>query len=153
MVCRRGGLPDFWTLGPLVLWTICLAACAPNHLPDQDLRILTAQPSAKMPPGDLWKDFEKDVVAARAQYFGQAIDLSGRITSIEADTSKGRMNKKIREGRDQRIPYMLIVGDRDVENGTVSVRLRTDEDLGAMPVGGFIDMAKHVIDHKLMSLQ
>src|SRR3989304_1052620 len=90
MVCRRGGLPDFWTLGPLVLWTICLAACAPNHLPDQDLRILTAQPSAKMPPGDLWKDFEKDVVAARAQYFGQAIDLSGRITSIEADTSKGR---------------------------------------------------------------
>ncbi len=79
--------------------------------------------------------------------------LAAQGIRAEADTSKGRMNKKIREGRDQRIPYMLIVGDRDIENGTVSVRLRTDEDLGAMPVGGFIDMAKHVIDHKLMSLQ
>jgi threonyl-tRNA synthetase len=63
------------------------------------------------------------------------------------------MNKKMGEGRDQRIPYMLIVGDRDIENGTVSVRLRTMKTWARCRAGGFIDMAKHVIDHKLMSLQ
>jgi threonyl-tRNA synthetase len=71
----------------------------------------------------------------------------------QADKGKGRMNKKIREHREQRIPYMLIVGDRDLENNTVSVRLRTDDDLGAMPLAQFAQMARQVIDSKSLELQ
>jgi threonyl-tRNA synthetase len=71
----------------------------------------------------------------------------------EADKGKGRMNKKIREHRGQRIPYMLIVGDRDIENGTVSIRLRSDEDLGAMPLEDFGAMIKDNIANRSLELK
>ena len=71
----------------------------------------------------------------------------------EADKGKGRMNKKIREHRGQRIPYMLIVGDRDIENGTVSIRLRSDEDLGAMPLEDFGTMIKDNIANRSLELK
>ncbi len=47
---------------------------------------------------------------------------------------------------------MLIVGDRDVEASAVSVRLRSGEDLGAMPVAQFIAQAKAVVDSKSLEL-
>jgi hypothetical protein len=59
------------------------AACA-SHIPDQDLRILTATPSAKLPSDDLWSDFQKDPAGARSRYFGKAIDISGRVVAIDA---------------------------------------------------------------------
>ncbi|HLV33608.1 MAG TPA: threonine--tRNA ligase [Spirillospora sp.] len=71
----------------------------------------------------------------------------------EVDDSRNRMGNKIRLAREQQIPYMLILGDRDLENGTVSVRLRTDEDLGAMPLANFIALATSVIDGKKLELQ
>jgi len=48
---------------------------------------------------------------------------------------------------------MLIVGDRDVEAGTVSVRLRTDDDLGGMAVADFIALAERVVSEHAMALQ
>jgi threonyl-tRNA synthetase len=51
---------------------------------------------------------------------------------VELDDSSERMANKIRKAQDQKVPYMLIVGDREVENLKVSVRLRTEEDLGSM---------------------
>ncbi|MDQ4078091.1 MAG: threonine--tRNA ligase [Chloroflexota bacterium] len=71
----------------------------------------------------------------------------------EVDASSNRMNAKIREAQMQKIPYMLVVGDREAENGTVAVRLRTEEDLGAMPVEEFIDMAKGLIEEKSLELE
>ena len=71
----------------------------------------------------------------------------------QVDDSRNRMGNKIRLAREQHIPYMLILGDRDLENGTVSVRLRTDEDLGALPLDDFITLAKGVIDSKSLALQ
>jgi threonyl-tRNA synthetase len=71
----------------------------------------------------------------------------------EADKGKSRMNKKIREQRQQRIPYMLIVGDKDIEAGTVSVRLRTDEDLGAMLLDDFVAMVKGLLESRSLELQ
>ena len=44
----------------------------------------------------------------------------------------------IREAQMQKVPYMLVIGDRDMENGTVSVRTRKGEDLGAMTPDAFI---------------
>jgi threonyl-tRNA synthetase len=72
---------------------------------------------------------------------------------VEVDDSRNRMGNKIRLAREQQIPYMLILGDRDVENGTVSVRLRTDEDLGAIPVDNFVALASSVIESKKLELQ
>ena len=47
--------------------------------------------------------------------------------------SKGeRMNLKIRHAQQQKVPYMMIVGDKEASNDTVSVRLRSEEDLGPM---------------------
>ena len=63
------------------------------------------------------------------------------------------MGNKIRRAREQQIPYMLVLGDRDLEEGTVSVRLRDDENLGAMPVADFIALARRVIDGQLLTLQ
>ena len=66
----------------------------------------------------------------------------------ELDDSDDRMNAKVRKAQLQRIPYMLIVGDREVAAGTVSVRLRTEEDLGARSVEAFITLAQEAIAQK-----
>ena len=72
---------------------------------------------------------------------------------IQVDDGKSRMGGKIRNARKQNIPYMLIVGDKDIEAGTVSVRLRTDEDLGAMSLEDFTGLITGVIDSKTLDLQ
>jgi len=56
---------------------------------------------------------------------------------MEVDDSDDRMGAKIRNAQLQKIPYMLVVGDREVEESTVSVRLRTEEDLGPHPLAHF----------------
>ncbi len=66
----------------------------------------------------------------------------------EVDVRSERMQAKIRDAQLQKIPYMLIVGDREAESGTVAVRLRTEEDLGARPVEEFIAMAQEAIAEK-----
>jgi hypothetical protein len=65
-----------------------LVSCT-NHLPDQDLRILTAQPAAKLSASDLWKDFQADASAAKARYFGKALDISDVPTAIEPNAPSG----------------------------------------------------------------
>lgn len=74
-------------------WLVCLtvagAACVSN-LPEQDLRILAAQPSAKLSASDLWKDFQTDAAKAKTTYFGKAIDVSDKPTAIETEASKGQ---------------------------------------------------------------
>ncbi len=53
---------------------------------------------------------------------------------VEVDDRSERMNLKIRTAQMMKVPYMLVVGDREAEAGAVAVRLRDGEDLGAMPV-------------------
>jgi threonyl-tRNA synthetase len=57
---------------------------------------------------------------------------------VDVDARSERMNAKIRDAQLQKIPYMLIVGDREAEAGTVSVRLRSEEDLGPMTQEAFL---------------
>jgi len=66
----------------------------------------------------------------------------------EADVRPERMNLKIREAQLQKTPYMLIVGDKEVESATVSVRLRSGEDLGGQTIAAFREMARAVIERK-----
>ncbi len=67
---------------------------------------------------------------------------------VEVDYRNEKIGKKIRDAQLEKIPYMLVVGDRDMENGTVSPRHRADGDLGAMPFEDFATMIKSVVDNK-----
>lgn len=67
----------------------------------------------------------------------------------QVDTSSNRMANKIRQAQEQKVPYMLVVGKREVENGTVSLRLRTEEDLGAVGIEAFVLRASSVIRAKM----
>ncbi len=66
----------------------------------------------------------------------------------EVDSRNEKIGKKIREATLEKVPYMLVVGDRDMENGTVSPRYRSGEDLGAMSFDEFAAMLKTVVDSK-----
>jgi len=61
---------------------------------------------------------------------------------VDIDTSSERMQKKIRDAQLQKIPYMLVVGEREAAEGKVAVRLRSGKDLGAMPLESFISRIK-----------
>jgi len=67
---------------------------------------------------------------------------------IEVDLSKDRMQAKIRRAQLQKVPYMLIIGDREQAAGAVAVRARSGEDLGAMPLAAFIARARAEIEAK-----
>jgi threonyl-tRNA synthetase len=58
---------------------------------------------------------------------------------VELDDSNDRMQAKIRKAQLQKIPYMLVIGDREAASGEVAVRQRSGEDLGAMPLQAFIE--------------
>jgi threonyl-tRNA synthetase len=58
---------------------------------------------------------------------------------VQVDDRGERMNAKIRDAQNQKVPYMLVIGDREVEGGAVAVRLRTEENLGAMPLEAFLE--------------
>ena len=67
----------------------------------------------------------------------------------ESDYRSEKLGYKIREAQMQKIPYMLVVGDRDMENQTVSVRTRAGVDLGAMSVDDFRTKSRAEIDTKV----
>ena len=67
---------------------------------------------------------------------------------IELDDRSERMNAKIRDAQVQKVPYMLVMGDREIEAGQVSVRLRSEENLGPMSIEGFLERAKTDIEEK-----
>ena len=67
---------------------------------------------------------------------------------MEVDSRNEKIGKKIREATLEKIPYMLVVGDRDMENGTVSVRTRKGEDLGAMTADAFLTKCQAEIASK-----
>jgi threonyl-tRNA synthetase len=58
---------------------------------------------------------------------------------VDVDARRETLGKKIRENQMQKVPYMLILGDRDIEQGTVGVRSREKGDLGAMSVEAFLE--------------
>jgi len=62
---------------------------------------------------------------------------------VETDLRNEKIGYKIREHTLGKVPYLLVVGDREVENGTVAVRSRSGEDLGSMPIEAF---AQHLAE-------
>ena len=67
---------------------------------------------------------------------------------VEVDYRNEKIGKKIRDAQVEKVPYMVVVGDRDMENGTVSPRHRVDGDLGAMSLDEFTALLREVVDSK-----
>jgi threonyl-tRNA synthetase len=68
----------------------------------------------------------------------------------EADLRSEKLGYKIREAQTARIPYMLVVGDKETESGCVSVRHRAEGDLGAMTLDAFTGLLKDAVGRKLV---
>ena len=67
---------------------------------------------------------------------------------VDVDYRNEKIGKKIREAQMDKVPYMLVIGDRDMENGTVSPRHRAEGDLGAMPFEDFVALLTDVVESK-----
>jgi threonyl-tRNA synthetase len=81
-----------------------------------------------------------NITDAQANYVHEVTRvLAGQGFRVEADVRNEKVGYKIREHTLQKVPYLLVVGDREKEGGLVSVRSRAGEDLGSMSVGGFAD--------------
>jgi len=90
-----------------------------------------------LPISDKFLDYAKQVE-------GELVGAGFRVT---VDQSSDRVNNKIRVAQQEKIPYMLVVGGKDESAGTVSVRHRSDGELGAMPLRQFIDKAEDELRH------
>ena len=84
-----------------------------------------------------------DRAADYAKQIAQRLDQEG--VRVDTDLRNEKIGYKIREAQMQKLPYMLVVGDKEAEAGTVSVRTRGGVDLGAMPVDDFIAKIKEEI--------
>ena len=81
-----------------------------------------------------------NITDAQAEYVAEVQkSLSNQGFRVEADLRNEKIGFKIREHTLQRVPYLLVVGDREKENGAVAVRTRSGEDLGTMSVSAFAE--------------
>ena len=85
-----------------------------------------------------------DRAAEYADGIAKALDDAG--FRVEVDHRSEKLGYKIREAQTMKIPYMVVVGDKDMENHTVSIRHRTGEDLGAMSLDAFTALLKEEVD-------
>ena len=89
-----------------------------------------------IPIADRHLDFARDVSQRLKQY-----DIR-----VDVDDRSERMNAKIRHAQLQKVPYMLVVGDKEVASDTASVRVRDGRDLGPTPIAEVADQVREAID-------
>jgi threonyl-tRNA synthetase len=94
--------------------------------------------AALIPIADRHNEYAREVAA----------QLKAAGLRVEVNDSSDRMQAKIRDAQLQKVPYMLVIGDREVESGAVAVRLRSGENLGAQSVPDFLARALDAIDEK-----
>ena len=90
-------------------------------------------------------------IADRHLEYAQTVVDKLKATGIRSqlDSRSERMNAKIRDAQKQKVPYMLIIGDQEMESGQVALRLRSGENPGPMPLEDFIAKAKQDVTDKL----
>jgi threonyl-tRNA synthetase len=83
------------------------------------------------------------------KHIGYADEVAAQLKAldirVEVDKRGERMNAKVRDAQMQKIPYMLVVGDKEMAEDVVAVRLRTNENIGAMPLASFVKRIREVI--------
>ncbi|MEG1395741.1 MAG: threonine--tRNA ligase [Oscillospiraceae bacterium] len=77
-----------------------------------------------------------------------AADLTAQGFRVETDLRNEKIGYKIREAQMEKIPYMLVIGDKEAEQGLVAVRNRADGDIGTMTPAAFAALLKKVVDEK-----
>lgn len=77
--------------------------------------------------------------------------LASKGVRVTVDETADKIGAKIRNARLERVPYMLVIGQREAEEGTVSVRHREKEDLGSMPFEQFMDAVSREIAERHIS--
>jgi len=86
------------------------------------------------------------------RHVGYARQVQSRLKEAglraEVDDRGERMNAKIRDAQKKKIPYMLVIGDREVEQEAVAVRLRSGEDRGGIPVQAFLEQAREEAEER-----
>ena len=87
-----------------------------------------------------------DRAATYADQVAAQLDEAGY--RVEVDHRNEKIGKKIREAQLEKVPYMLVIGDKEAESGTVSVRHRADGDLGVMETAAFMAQLKELVDSK-----
>ncbi|MDX1342641.1 MAG: threonine--tRNA ligase [Reinekea sp.] len=87
-----------------------------------------------------------DAQAETVQKIAKKLEIDG--FRAQADLRNEKIGFKIREHTIQRIPYLLVIGDKEVENGTVAVRTRDGKDLGVMPLAEFSELLRSDIARK-----
>ncbi len=94
------------------------------------------------------------VLPISERHHGYASQVEEALTKagfrVEADMRSEKIGYKIREAQLQKIPYMLVVGDKEAESGEISVRGRKAGDLGSMTVEAFIEKLREEVDSKAM---
>jgi threonyl-tRNA synthetase len=93
-------------------------------------------------------------IADRHFEFAQKLadDMLDKDYRVEADLGGKRMNAKIAEAEAQKVPYILVIGDRDMAANAVSVRLRGKVDLGQKPVAEFLALLEQVVKSRTLKL-
>jgi threonyl-tRNA synthetase len=87
---------------------------------------------------------------AYAEKVQQELQTAG--LRVELDTRNEKMNAKIRDLTMQKVPYVLVMGDKEAEANAVSVRTRGKGDQGSMPLADFLAKARSLVTEKSMEL-
>jgi threonyl-tRNA synthetase len=93
---------------------------------------------AAIPIAERHEDYLRDVAAR----------LRAKGVRVEVDSSDDRMQKKIRNAQTHKVPFMVIAGDRDVEEGAVSFRFRNGEQDNGVPVDEAVARITEAIEHR-----
>ena len=93
-------------------------------------------------------------ITDRSRDYAQSVadELAGRGIRVETDFRNEKIGYKIREAQSRKIPYMLVIGDKEAENGTVSVRTRSGGDKGAVSLDKFAADITEEIRSRALSL-
>jgi threonyl-tRNA synthetase len=70
---------------------------------------------------------------------------------VEANLKSEKIGAKIRDAQMQKVPFMLVLGDREMEQGNVAVRERVKGDIGVMAISDFVEMARKLIEQRALT--
>ncbi len=103
---------------------------------------IAPEQAAVIPVSEVFNDYAKITAAS----------LKSRDLRITAELGDERMNAKIRDCQTRKIPYMLVVGQREADEGTVSIRMRDGKQLAAMKIEDFAEYVHEKIENKSLEL-
>ena len=93
------------------------------------------------------------IIPIADRHLDYAHEVAGKLKAeglrVEIDERSERMNAKIRDAQNQKIPYMLVVGDKEVEAGKVALRLRSGENPGSMQLDDFLSLARSDVEKRI----